>query len=84
MVWESAQRDVLESKVGFLGFALVLVLTRSFQIKYLKNKIRCFKEIDPLFAAGLGSEEDPFVINDEVPQWSPCSSCAKESYAGPM
>ena len=37
-----------------------------------------------MFAAGSGSEEDPFVINDEVPQRSPCSSCAKESYAGPM
>ena len=37
-----------------------------------------------MFAAGSGSEEDPFVIDDEVPQWSPCSSCAKESYAGPV
>ena len=37
-----------------------------------------------MFAAGSGSEEDPFVIDDEVPQQSPCSSCAKESYAGPM
>ena len=37
-----------------------------------------------MFAAGLGSEEDPFVIDDEVPQQSPCSSCAKESYAGPV
>ena len=35
-----------------------------------------------MFAAGSGLEEDPFVINDEVPQRSPCSSCAKESYAG--
>ena len=37
-----------------------------------------------MFAASLGSEEDPFVIDDEVPQWSPCSLCAKESYAGPV
>ena len=37
-----------------------------------------------MFAAGSGSEEDPFVIDDEVPQRSPCSSCAKESYAGPV
>ena len=37
-----------------------------------------------MFAAGSGSEEDPFVIDDEVPRRSPCSSCAKESYAGPM
>ena len=37
-----------------------------------------------MFAAGLGSEEDPFVIDEEVLQRSPCSSCAKESYAGPM
>ena len=37
-----------------------------------------------MFAAGSGSEEDPFVIDDEVSQWSPCSSCAKESYAGPV
>ena len=40
--------------------------------------------IDPLFAVGLGLEEDPFIINDEVPQQSPCSLCAKESYAGPV
>ena len=70
--------------MGFLGFALVLVLTRNPQIKYLKNKIHCFKVINPLFAIGSGSEEDPFIINNEVPQQSPCSSCAKESYAGPM
>ena len=70
--------------MGFLGFALVLVLTRNPQIEYPKNKIHCFKAIDPLFAVGLGSEEDPFVIDNEVPQWSPCSSCAKESYAGPV
>ena len=37
-----------------------------------------------MFATGSGSEEDPFVINDEVLQRSPCSSCAKESYAGPV
>ena len=37
-----------------------------------------------MFAAGSGSEEDPFLIDDEVPQRSPCSSCAKESYAGPV
>ena len=37
-----------------------------------------------MFAAGSGSEEDPFVIDDEVPQRSPCSSCAKESYIGPV
>ena len=37
-----------------------------------------------MFAASSGSEEDPFVIDDEVPQQSPCSLCAKESYAGPM
>ena len=37
-----------------------------------------------MFTAGSGSEEDPFVIDDEVPQRSPCSSCAKESYAGPV
>ena len=37
-----------------------------------------------MFAAGSGSEEDPFVIDDEVPQRSPCSLCAKESYAGPV
>ena len=37
-----------------------------------------------MFAVGLGSEEDLFIINDEVPQWSPCSSCVKESYAGPV
>ena len=37
-----------------------------------------------MFTAGSGSEEDPFIINDEVPQWSPCSSCMKESYVGPM
>ena len=37
-----------------------------------------------MFAVGLGSEEDSFVINNEVPQRSPCSSCAKESYAGPV
>ena len=37
-----------------------------------------------MFAVGSGSEEDPFVIHDEVPQWSPCSLCAKESYAGPV
>ena len=37
-----------------------------------------------MFATGSGSEEDPFIINDEVPQRSPCSSCAKESYAGPV
>ena len=54
------------------------------QIKYIENKICHFKEIDPLFAVSLGSEEDPFVINDEVPQQSPCSLCAKESYAGPV
>ena len=75
---------VLESKVGFSGFALVLVLTRNPQIEYLENKIHCFKVIDPLFAVGLGSEEDPFVIDNEVPQRSPCSSCAKESYTGPV
>ena len=40
--------------------------------------------IDPLFTVGSGLEEGPFIINDEVPQRSPCSSCAKESYAGPM
>ena len=37
-----------------------------------------------MFAVGSGSEEDPFVIDDEVPQRSPCSSCVKESYAGPV
>ena len=37
-----------------------------------------------MFAAGSGSEEDPFIIDDEVPQRSPCSSCVRESYAGPM
>ena len=37
-----------------------------------------------MFATGSGSEEDPFVIDNEVPQRSPCSSCAKESYAGPV
>ena len=37
-----------------------------------------------MFAAGSGSEEDPFVINDKVLQRSPCSLCAKESYAGPV
>ena len=37
-----------------------------------------------MFTTGSGSEEDPFVIDDEVPQQSPCSSCAKESYAGPV
>ena len=40
--------------------------------------------IDPLFAVGSGSEEDSFVIDDEVLQQSPCSLCAKESYAGPV
>ena len=37
-----------------------------------------------MFAAGSGSEEDPFVIDNEVLQQSPCSSCMKESYVGPM
>ena len=37
-----------------------------------------------MFAAGAGSEEDPFIIDDEVPQRSPCSSCTKESYVGPV
>ena len=37
-----------------------------------------------MFVAGSGSEEDPFVIDDEVLQRSPCSLCAKESYAGPV
>ena len=37
-----------------------------------------------MFAAGSGLEEDPFVIDDEVLQRSPCSSCAKESYVGPV
>ena len=40
--------------------------------------------IDPLFTVGSGLEEDPFIINDEVLQRSPCSLCAKESYAGPV
>ena len=37
-----------------------------------------------MFAVSSGLEEDPFVINNEVPQQSPCSSCAKESYTGPV
>ena len=37
-----------------------------------------------MFAAGSGSEGDPFLIDDEVLQQSPCSSCVKESYAGPV
>ena len=37
-----------------------------------------------MFTAGSGSEEDPFVIDDEVPQRSPCSLCTKESYVGPV
>ena len=37
-----------------------------------------------MFTVGSGSEEDPFVIDDKVPQQSPCSSCVKESYAGPV
>ena len=37
-----------------------------------------------MFAASSGSEEDPFVIDNEVLQQSPCSLCAKESYAGPV
>ena len=37
-----------------------------------------------MFAVGSGLEEDPFVIDDEVPQRSPCSLCAKESYTGPV
>ena len=37
-----------------------------------------------MFAAGSGLEEDPFVIDNEVLQWSPCSLCAKESYIGPV
>ena len=40
--------------------------------------------IDPLFTVGSGSEEDPFVIDNEVPQRSPYSLCVKESYAGPV
>ena len=40
--------------------------------------------IDPLFAVSSGLEEDPFIIDDEVLQRSPCSSCVKESYAGPV
>ena len=40
--------------------------------------------IDPLFATGSESEEDPFVIDNEVPKRSPCSLCVKESYVGPM
>ena len=71
-------------KVGFSGLAQVVVLTRSSQIGYLESEICCFKAIDPLFAVGSGSEEDPFVIDDKVPQQSPCSSCAKESYTGPV
>ena len=54
------------------------------QIEYLESEIHHFKEIDPLFAVGLGLEEDPFVIDNEVPQRSSCSLCAKESYAGPV
>ena len=37
-----------------------------------------------MFTAGSGLEEDPFVIDDEVPQRSPCSLCVKESYVGPV
>ena len=36
-----------------------------------------------MFAVSSGSE-DPFVIDDEVPQQSPCSLCTKESHTGPM
>ena len=37
-----------------------------------------------MFTAGSESEEDPFVIDDEVLQQSPCSLCVKESYTGPV
>ena len=69
---------------GIFGVCLSCQANQKSQIECLKNKILHFKAIDPLFAAGSGSEEDPFVINDEVPQRSPCSLCAKESYAGPV
>ena len=69
---------------GIFGFCANVRTNRKPWIEYLKSEVHHFKVIDPLFTAGSGSEEDPFVIDDEVPQRSPCSSCAKESYAGPM